>query len=264
MCSALRHQHQQTPPFESALPEAIFFRTAEMLAESQYPTHRHNWGEFVYAYSGLMEVVAGGDHYMAPSHYGLWIPPRIEHQGFNRYKASHCSLYVSPPYADELPSIPCALAITRLTRTILEVLKTRNLAAPYSDADRRLLRVLVDQLSCADCVDSYLPGSADPLLGPILDLLRSTPGNSQPLSELASLANSTPRTLSRRAKKDLGMTISEWRQRARSVEATKLLHSNMRVEAIALDLGYSSASAFIAMFKKWNGVTPDEYRRRNT
>jgi len=201
---------------------------------------------------------------MVPSQYGLWIPPRIEHQGFNRYRASHCSLYVSPPYADGLPKIPCTLVVTRLTHTILTELKTRNLASPYSEADQRLLRVLVDQLSCANCVESYLPGSADPILGPILDLLRSTPGNSPALSELASLANSTPRTLSRRARRDLGMTVSEWRQRSKSVEAIKLLHSNMRVEAIALDLGYSSASAFIAMFKKWNGVTPDEYRRRNT
>jgi AraC-like DNA-binding protein len=33
------------------------------------------------------------------------------------------------------------------------------------------------------------------------------------------------------------------------------------VETIALDLGYGSASAFIAMFKRLAGTTPDEYRK---
>jgi AraC-like DNA-binding protein len=35
------------------------------------------------------------------------------------------------------------------------------------------------------------------------------------------------------------------------------------VETIGLDLGYSSASAFISMFRKMMGTTPDEYRRRH-
>jgi AraC-like DNA-binding protein len=32
------------------------------------------------------------------------------------------------------------------------------------------------------------------------------------------------------------------------------------VATIALDLGYASASAFIAMFRRMTGVTPDEQR----
>jgi len=57
------------------------------------------------------------------------------------------------------------------------------------------------------------------------------------------------------------MPLSEWRQRLRTVEAMKRLDSGIKVESIALDLGYASASSFIAMFKKLMGVTPDEYRR---
>ena len=33
------------------------------------------------------------------------------------------------------------------------------------------------------------------------------------------------------------------------------------VEAIALDLGYASASAFITMFRRMTRITPDEFRR---
>ena len=57
------------------------------------------------------------------------------------------------------------------------------------------------------------------------------------------------------------MTLAEWRQRLRVVKAMPLLQSGETVENIAQDLGYASASAFIAMFRKRMGVTPDEYRR---
>jgi len=254
-------KHHRTPPFTDALPEQIVFRAADMPADSEYPKHAHDWGEFVYSYRGVMEVKIGGQHYLAPSQYGLWLPPRIEHQGLNRYEASHCSLYVSTPYTEHLPKVPCALEITPLTRSILEHLKAHPLSVPYSDAETRLLRVLVDQLISANCAGSYLPGSADPILGPILDFIERNPGNNDPLAELAGRFNTIERTVMRRARRDLGMPLSEWRQRVRVVEAMKQLDAGLKVESIGLDLGYASASAFIAMFKKRTGMTPDEYRR---
>ncbi|MGL6082707.1 MAG: helix-turn-helix domain-containing protein, partial [Gammaproteobacteria bacterium] len=36
------------------------------------------------------------------------------------------------------------------------------------------------------------------------------------------------------------------------------------VESIAFDLGYANASAFISMFKRWMGSTPDQFRKRYT
>ncbi|MDC0663553.1 AraC family transcriptional regulator [Marinobacter sp. SS21] len=225
------------------------------------PRHSHDWGEFVYSYSGVMEVKIGEQHYLAPSQYGLWLPPRIEHQGLNRYEASHCSLYVSAPFTDDLPKVPCALEVSQLTRSILEHLKRQSLSSPYSPAEERLLRVLVDQLISAKCAGSYLPGSADPLLGSVLAFIEEAPGDVRPLSELARQFHTTERTLMRRARRDLGMPLSEWRQRLRTVEAMKSLEAGIKVERIALDLGYASASSFIAMFKKLMGVTPDEYRR---
>lgn len=232
-----------------------------MPADSEYPSHTHDWGEFVYSYRGVMEVKIGEHHYLAPSQYGLWLPPRIEHQGLNRYEASHCSLYVSAPFTGDLPKVPCALEVTQLTRSILEHLRILTLTSPYSQSDERLLQVLVDQLISAKCAGSYLPGSADPILGPILDFIERNPGDAQSLSQLARLFHTTERTVMRRAKRDLGMPLSEWRQRLRTVEAMKRLDSGTKIESIALDLGYASASSFIAMFKKLVGVTPDEYRR---
>lgn len=81
------------------------------------------------------------------------------------------------------------------------------------------------------------------------------------MGELAKAVHVTERTLLRRAQRDLGMTLTEWRQRLKVVKAMPMLESGAKVEAIAMDLGYASASAFIAMFRRLTGQTPDEYRR---
>ncbi len=252
---------QHNSPFTDTLPEVIYFRSADMPADSQYPVHAHAWGEFVYSYRGVMEVRMGDRHYLAPSQYGLWLPPQVEHQGLNRLAASHCSIYVSPGFCTALPQTTCALEVSALTRSLLEHLRTRAFASPYSAADARLLHVVLDQLHTAPCAGSYLPGTTDALLQPVLDYLTAHPGDNQPIADLARRFHTTERTLARRANMLLGMSLAQWRQRLRAVQAMQRLESGDKVESIALDLGYASASAFIAMFRKLMGMTPDEYRR---
>ena len=61
--------------------------------------------------------------------------------------------------------------------------------------------------------------------------------------------------------RELGMSFGEWRQRLRYLAAIEALDSERSVQNVAFDLGYSSASAFISMFRKMMGTTPDELRR---
>lgn len=254
-------KHLRLPPFSQSLPAPIFFRTAHMQAESTYPQHRHAWGEFVYSFSGVLEVKLADHHYLAPPQYGIWLPPHVEHTGMNRYEACHCSLYVAEELCQALPSSTCALTLSPLVRALLEHLRQHPPALPSSAAQERLLQVLVDQLAQAPCAGSYLPTSDDPLLAAVLQLLEDNPGDNRTLPEIASAVHSTERTLLRRFQRDLGMSFIEWRQRLRAVKAMPLLEAGQTVETIALDLGYGSASAFISMFRKLMGVTPDEFRK---
>ncbi|OWV29731.1 AraC family transcriptional regulator [Halomonas campaniensis] len=254
-------RHLLLPPFSNHLPAPVVFRTGCMPAGAAYPYHRHEWGEFVYSYRGVVEVKVGERHYLAPPQYGLWLPPRVEHQGLNRYEAVHCSVYVASPLADGLPRVTCALTINPLIKSVLDHLRRHQVQAPYPDDVTRLLRVLVDQLAAAKCAGSYLPTSEDPQLGQVLSLIEASPHDNRTLAELAKTVHATERTLMRRAQRDLGMSLSEWRQRLRVVKAMSLLETGAKVEGVAFDLGYSSASAFITMFRRLTGETPDEYRR---
>lgn len=257
---ALPHKLQM-PPYSNRLPAPIVFRSAHVPADAIYPQHRHAWGEFVYSFSGVMELRLADRHYLAPPQYGIWLPPDVEHVGLNRFEACHCSLYVMPERCDALPRTPCALTVGPLVRALLDHLHRQADGAAATAQDERLLQVLLDQLALAPCAGSYLPGSDDPALGAVLGMLQAQPGDNRSLSEWARAVHTTERTLMRRCQRDLGLSLAEWRQRLRVVRAMGLLEAGHTVESMALDLGYGSASAFIAMFKRLVGVPPDEFRR---
>ncbi|WP_210542870.1 helix-turn-helix domain-containing protein [Rhodoferax sp. PAMC 29310] len=256
----------EVPLSSPDLPFPIMFRSAHVPAGGLYPQHRHAWGEFVYSFSGIMEVKLADRHYLAPPQYGVWLPPEVTHIGLNRFEAVHCSVYITPPVCQALPRNPCALTVSPVVRALLDHLRQQPAPQsgpppPISEQEGRLLQVLVDLLAQAPCAGSYLPTSDDPALSALLRQLEAHPGDNRSLAALAHTIHTTERTLMRRCQRDLGMSLNEWRQRLRVIKAMTLLEAGQTVETIALDLGYGGASAFIAMFKRLMSATPDEYRR---
>ena len=239
-------------------PLWISFR--EHPAQSVFPMHRHAWGEFIYAFHGVMQVSIDQVDYITPPPYGIWLPPNTAHSGLNRTDVSHGTLYVHESLCHRLPQEPGILLSNPLVTALLLHLKQHPLAE-NSEEHLRLLQVLLDQLEQATLIRSYLPHSQHPILQPILDLLHQDIANNAALSELAQQFNTTERTLARYCQKELGMTLNEWRQRLKVIKAMSMLHEGKKVESIALDLGYSNASAFINMFKRWMLYTPDQFRK---
>ena len=211
-----------------------------------------------------MELKLAGRHYLAPPQYGIWIPPEVAHVGLNRHEATFCSLYLARERCRRLPREACAVAVGPLLKALLEQLRARGIDTPRKPPDVRLVEVLVDELAAAPRQGTYLPTSEDPLLRPILTVLEARPDDQRTLADWASTVHATERTLVRRCQRDLGMSFGEWRQRLRVVRALALLEAGRSVESIALDLGYGSSSAFIAMFRRMSGTSPDKLRRDAT
>ena len=69
------------------------------------------------------------------------------------------------------------------------------------------------------------------------------------------------RTLARRFEADVGMSLRSWRRRMRLFKAIEMLGGGMDVTRTALDLGYSSSSAFIYAFRTVMGLSPQAYMR---
>lgn len=228
-------------------------------ALSIYPVHGHAWGEFVYAFNGVMEVKINQVNYLTPPPYGLWLPPNLHHSGLNRTSVSHATLYIHASLCQQLPQQAGILLTSPLVSAILLHLKQHPIKNTAEHL--RLLHVLLDQLQYAQYVPSYLPHTNHPNLKQILNYLHENPADQSALSELSQQINTTERTLARLAQKQLGMSLNEWRQRLKVMKAMSMLSEGKTVENIALDLGYANASAFIAMFKRWMEITPDQFRK---
>ncbi|WP_353476216.1 helix-turn-helix transcriptional regulator (plasmid) [Salipiger sp. H15] len=249
--------HLRHPPFRDKLPAPIYFRLEKMPANATYPVMRHAWGEFVYSFSGVTELRLAGQHLLAPPHMGFWIPPGVQHVGFNRRAAVHFSAYISEDLCGAMPERTCSLLVTPLLRAILDSLAETRFT--NTEAQSRLLRVMVDELGNCATADSFVPESADPVLAPLLEALRDSPADARSNAQLARAFGLSERTLVRRCTQELGMSLSEWRQRVRVVRGISLLQEGQSVESVALDLGYGTASAFIAMFRRITGSSPARF-----
>lgn len=254
------HFSQLTTNDEIVAPLWLTFRYDP--AQSIYPQHGHAWGEFIYAFNGVMEVNINQMNYITPPPYGVWLPPNTQHSGLNRTPVSHATLYIHESLCHALPQQAGILLTSPLVSAILEHLK-QHVFQETDPEYSRLLQVLLDQLHHAELIGSYLPHTDHIALKQILDFLHAHPADQSTLESLAKRINMTERTLARLSQKELAMSLNEWRQRLKVMKAMSLLNEGQTVESIALDLGYANASAFINMFKRWMMLTPDQFRKKS-
>jgi AraC-like DNA-binding protein len=79
------------------------------------------------------------------------------------------------------------------------------------------------------------------------------------LSAWAVELGTTTRTLARDFQRQTGMTFSSYRQQMRLYAAVERLARGETATRIAYDLGFSSPSNFIVMFRRATGMTPRDY-----
>lgn len=75
-------------------------------------------------------------------------------------------------------------------------------------------------------------------------------------------AGLTERNAQRLFHRELGTTFGQWRRQLRLLLTLERLAYGESVTNVALDVGYSDVSAFIAMSKAALSVTPAQYFRR--
>jgi len=250
---------RQLRPLAETLTQPARFLVVHLAAGSAYPPGRHNGGQFVQALSGVLEITMAGRVFLAPPQYGVWIPPGMEHSASNQRAASYATLYLEDQLCTALPAQPCTVAVSPLMDAILTRLRDGAVEHPATPAQQRLFDVLLDELTAAPHLDSFLPASTDPQLRQVLDELQQRPWDMAPLATWAAKVHTTERTLARRCLRDLGMTFNDWRQRLKVLRGIALLEGGHPVKDAAIELGYVTPSAFIAMFRRHMGMTPQEY-----
>lgn len=247
---------------EQAPVADIFFYYEAFLPYTITPKHQHTWGQVQLSSGGIMELHAAGQRLLAPSQYAIWVPAGIEHESYTRRSIHYYSMNIAASRSLVFPRETCLLTVTPIAKTIVDDLWARQISVAESDADKRLVEVLIDQLVLGHAQPQFLPSSSDKLLQPILQQLELDPASHKSLNIWASELHTTERTLARRCQDSLGMSFTELRQRYKFIYSLQLLREGLSIKEVALTLGYNQTSPYIVMFKKYAQYSPEQYRRQ--
>jgi len=246
------------PTFDQ-LPSDIYFRHEELEARD-WGKDIHPWGQLNYVLRGVMNIEADGIRFLSPPQYAIWIPPYVEHWSATFRDITFRTVYLSLDVSVNLPVKPCALNVSTIMKVILNDFANRDVRIPVTREDMTLAQACIDQIRHATAYETYIPFAYSCELRSMMQKFQESPGDRRLAEHFASQLGITTRTLERRCKDEIGMSFGEWRNRVKLLHALEALESGKSVQQTAEELGYSSSSAFIVMFRRETGKTPEQYR----
>jgi AraC-like DNA-binding protein len=228
-------------------------RTQRLGSGEEIDAHRHDDHQIVYAGRGVLVVTTSNGSWVAPANRAIWIPAGTfhAHRAYGELRLHTLGLPATDnPLRLDAPTV---LAVGPLLRELIIAYTCDT----EDTAERTRLRaVLLDQLRASPQQPLHVPTPTVPLLCAVCDILQADPGDTRTLAELGRAVGASDRSLSRLFRNDLGMTFPQWRTQLRLQRALVLLAEETPVTTVAYQCGWSSASAFIDVFRRSFGHTP--------
>lgn len=223
--------------------------------------HEHEWGQLLYAMSGIMWVETPGEALLVPPQRGVWLPPGVVHGIRVVSELEMRNIYLRPQLAQSLDASVQVFEVKPLLRELILSLveQEQQNDAPYYTA---LAELGIQELRRArrSQLRVPLPDGADRRLLHLCQAVMAAPSLAISFEQHAENAGASVRTLARLLLRDLGMGFAEWRRQVQLATAAAALIQGTPVGRIARELGYQPAS-FSDMFRRELGMTPSEYRQ---
>jgi len=225
------------------------------------PLHFHNRDQLVYASHGVMTVRTADGTWIVPPHRAVWIPKSIPHTITMSGDVALRTLYLKPRLATSLPrNCTVVNVLPLLKELILCACRAGSLRCRIA-SERHLIDVILDQLHAIERVPLQLPGPSEPRAKRVADALLANPADPRSLAALCTASGASRRTVERVFRHETGMPLGKWRQQLRLMHAMCRVAEGAKVTDAALAAGYSTASSFVAAFRKVLGTTPTRYLR---
>ncbi len=223
------------------------------------PPHRHPFAQLIYASQGVMTVTTRTGSWVVPPQRAVWVPPGVEHEIRMTGAVAMRTLYLDAEHGP-LADTECGVVqVSLLLREcILRAMHFQH-PVPPEGAEEHLMAVILDELRVAPVAPLHLPLPQDPRARRVAEGLRQDPGDKRSLEDWSKLAGASTRTLERVFERETTLRFTAWRQQARLLRSLELLAAGEPVTSVAVQVGYETPSAFIAMFRKALGTTPGRY-----
>ncbi|SIT46676.1 DNA-binding domain-containing protein, AraC-type [Paraburkholderia piptadeniae] len=225
------------------------------------PWRTQRRAQFVHVAQGVLSVHTEGGLWVAPPHHAVWMLPGVLHGMSSAAPVVLRVLHVDAG-APFVPARCCVVAVDRLVDELLGAASAFDPHAPADDEELRLMAVIADRLPrLAHVPPLSLIYPRDPRARHIADTLAADPSRQGVLDVFAEAAAITARTAARLFTKETGLTFGQWRQQLRLLTALSRLGAGASVTQVALAVGYSDVSSFIAVFRDSLGETPARFFR---
>lgn len=241
------------------MPQAVVAHSRDLAAGDSILPHSHAKAQFIYASEGVMTVTTESGAFIVPPQFAVWMPAGVVHRIDTAGPVAMRTLYVRPGAITELADEVCVLQVSPLLRELILAAMEFSVAYRSGSAEDRLMQVILDQLRVQKTAPLALSMPKDRRILKVAEALLSDPSDNRNLDDWARVAGASPRTLARLFQSETGMTFRTWRQQLRLQRALELLAGGQAVTSVAIDLGYESPSAFIAMFRRALGAPPTRY-----
>jgi AraC-like DNA-binding protein/mannose-6-phosphate isomerase-like protein (cupin superfamily) len=224
--------------------------------------HSHPRAHIIHPESGAYWVVTPEGTWLVPPGQAIWIPPHVHHEVYAQGSISARMIFVDPAFAGPLPAHCGTVMVSPLLDELLRRTSEYGNDYPPDGPAARLAMVMLDELARMELAPLLIPVSNEPRLAHAMAVLINAPDVRTTIDGLASEAGASPRTLARLFQHETGMTFTQWRTRLLLVESIERLARGASITQVAFDLGYSTTSSFVYMFRSNLGTAPGHYRRR--
>jgi AraC-like DNA-binding protein len=221
--------------------------------------HSHPRAQLIYAADGVMRVISPQGAWVVPPLRAVWIPAGIEHEVRMSGPVAMRTLYIDSKSAPPLLAACTVIDVTPLLRALILRAVEEPIEYDEHGAAGLVMALILSELSRANAVPLRIPLPSDPRLAALCRALLDNPAETDTLDDWAERSGASARTLARLFNRETGMGFTQWRQQVRLAEAVGRLAKGEPIARIAESLGYSSASAFTAMFRRTLGATPRQY-----
>jgi AraC-like DNA-binding protein/quercetin dioxygenase-like cupin family protein len=241
------------------IPRAVVAMAKDFGNGHVIPFHQHARSQLLYASSGVMTVTTSNGIWVVPPFRAVWIPSLVEHQISCSGRLSMRTLYIKPKIAPHLLQECCVVSVPPVLRELILYATTLPHLYKPESLEERIMNLILDLVQTLEVAPLDLPIPRDDRLQKIFRGLSKNPEDNRTLEDWGKTVGATSRTLARLFRSETGMSFTQWRQQLRILEGLRRLAREEPVTTVALDLGYDSPSAFIAMFRKALGTTPGQY-----
>jgi AraC-like DNA-binding protein len=235
---------------------ALFVVTFPMPGGVVFDWHTHHEHQIAWAASGVLSVRTATDAWVLPPTRALFIPAGLRHETLSTGSATMRSTYLRPQRCPIQWTCCTPVAASPLLAELIGYLEDASLG-PERRGHAETMLVDLLQPVAMNTIDVRMP--AEERSREVADALSVAPADGRTLAQWGRAVGASERTLARGFAEGTGLPFGRWRVLLRLRAAMPALAAGEPVAKVARQVGYESASAFVAAFRRETGVTPARY-----